>query len=117
MKANTYASIAAALLLALSPGLAQAATTIRMQVDGLVCAFCGSAIEKKLRSHAATDDVLVSLEHKVVALSLKDGQDIADDTLRSQITDAGYQVKKIERVSQSLDTLRAELKGKTHGGR
>lgn len=117
MKRTTCLSIASALLLALSASLAQAATTIRMQVDGLVCAFCGSAIEKKLRSHAATDDVLVSLEHKVVALSLKDGQDIADDTLRSQITDAGYQVKKIERVSQSLDSLRAELKGKAHGRR
>lgn len=99
-------------LCALSVGQAWAATTIKMQVDGLVCAFCGSAIEKKLRSHAATADVLVSLEHKIVALSLKDGQDIADDTLRTQITDAGYLVKKIERVPDTLDALRAGLKGR-----
>lgn len=89
-----------------------AASTIKMQVEGLVCAFCGSAIEKKLRSNAAAADVLVSLEHKIVALSLKDGQDIADDTLRTQITDAGYQVKKIERVPDTLDSLRAALKGR-----
>ncbi len=110
MRTRSVATFAGLLALTLAPAFA--ASTIKMQVDGLVCACCGSAIEKKLRSHAATDDVLVSLEHKIVALSLKDGQDIADDTLRTQITDAGYLVKKIERVPDSLDSLRASLKGR-----
>ncbi|WP_018410827.1 heavy-metal-associated domain-containing protein [Methyloversatilis thermotolerans] len=109
-----FASILLPLLSSLP---AHAATTIKMQVEGLVCAFCGSAIEKKLRSHAATADVLVSLEHKVVALSLKDGLDIPDDTLRAQITDAGYRVRRMERVPESLDSLRATLKGTSDGGR
>ncbi|WP_374337839.1 heavy-metal-associated domain-containing protein [Methyloversatilis sp.] len=110
MNKLNFHAMTIALSLTAMPTLA--GTTIRMQVEGLVCAFCGSAIEKKLRSHAATTDVLVSLEHKVVALSLKDGQDISDDTLRTQITDAGYQVKKIERVPDTLDSLRATLKGR-----
>jgi len=110
MKTHTF--IAALSLSTLAVGHAWSAQTIRMQVDGLVCAFCGSAIEKKLRSNAATDDVLVSLEHKIVALSLKDGQDIADDLLRKQITDAGYVVKTIERTPDTLDSLRAGLKAR-----
>ena len=110
MNIRTFAATLS--LCALSVGQSWAAQTIRMQVDGLVCAFCGSAIEKKLRSNAATDDVLVSLEHRIVALSLKDGQDLADDVLRKQITDAGYLVKSIERVPDTLDSLRAGLKAR-----
>jgi len=110
MKTRTFIAIVS--LGALSVGQTWAAQTIKMQVDGLVCAFCGSAIEKKLRSNAATDDVLVSLEHKIVALSLKDGQDLADELLRKQITDAGYLVKSIERVPDTLDSLRAGLKAR-----
>lgn len=109
---NIRIFIAAFFLCPLSITQSWAASTIKMQVDGLVCAFCGSAIEKKLRTNAATADVLVSLEHKIVALSLKHGQDISDDTLRSQITDAGYVVKHIERIPDTLDSLRAGLKAR-----
>ena len=99
-----------ALLLALFANHVWAATTVKMHVDGLVCAFCGSAIEKKLRSHSATADVLVSLENKIVAVSFKEGQDVSDDILKAQINDAGYQVKSIERGNESLDDLRKTLK-------
>jgi periplasmic mercuric ion binding protein len=86
------------------------AEVVKMKVEGLVCAFCASAIETKLRSNAATEDVLVSLEHRVVALSLKPGQDIADSVLSAQIVDAGYAVKQIERSKESLDDVRKGLK-------
>lgn len=98
------------LLLGLS--LPAAADVIKLQVEGLVCAFCGSAIESKLRGNTATEDVLISLEHKLVALSLKPGQNIDDATLKTQITDAGYQVKSIERSKETIEELRASLKAK-----
>lgn len=107
--------IAAALLISFLANSAWAATIAKMQVDGLVCAFCGAAIEKKLRANSATADVLVSLENKIVAVSFKDGQNISDDVLTAQINDAGYQVKSIERGNESIDELRKALKLKKGG--
>jgi copper chaperone CopZ len=59
-------SIATALVLIAAT--AQAGT-IEMTVNGLVCAFCAQGIEKTLRKNAATDDVVVSLEHRLVAIA------------------------------------------------
>lgn len=52
----------AVLLLCGFSGAALAASTIKLDVEGLVCAFCGSAIEKKLKTRAEVQDVLVSLD-------------------------------------------------------
>lgn len=84
--------------------------TIEMTVNGLVCGFCAQGIEKTLRKNPATADVLVSLEHRLVAVSTKDGQDIADAALRKALTNAGYEVKAIARTDNSLDALRARIK-------
>ena len=86
------------------------AKTIEMDVNGLVCAFCAQGIEKKLRTFSATDDVVVSLEQRLVAVAVKPGQDIGDDELRKALTDAGYTVKAIRRVDESIDEVRARLK-------
>jgi copper chaperone CopZ len=97
-------------LLALT-GVASA-TTIEMQVNGLVCGFCARGIEKTLRRNPATEDVFVSLEHKLVAVALHEGDDIADAALKRALTDAGYDVKSIERTDRPLAELRASLGGK-----
>lgn len=86
------------------------AGTIEMTVNGLVCGFCAQGIEKTLRKNAATDDVLVSLENRLVAIATKDGADISDAELRKALTNAGYDVKAIERTQNSLDTLRSKFK-------
>lgn len=86
------------------------AATIEMNVNGLVCAFCAQGIEKQLRKFPATADVVVSLEQKLVAVSLKDGQDIPDAELRRALTNAGYTVKAIERTQTPIAELRARLK-------
>ena len=100
-----------ALLLAASilPGIAEA-TTIEMDVNGLVCAFCAQGITKTLRGFPATADVVVSLEKRLVAVSTKDGLDIADADLKRALTNAGYEVKAIHREGESLDEVRARLK-------
>lgn len=108
------ARIAVALLLPFFAGNVWA-ETVKMRVDGLVCAFCGSAIEKKLKSNSATADVLVSLENKIVAVRFKDGQNITDEVLKAQINDAGYEVKTIERSNESIEELRKALKLKRGG--
>jgi copper chaperone CopZ len=96
-------------LLLLASAFAHAAT-IEMNVNGLVCAFCAQGIEKQLRKFPATADVIVSLEHKLVAVALKDGQDIPDTELRRALTNAGYTVKAIQRTETPLAELRERLK-------
>jgi len=86
------------------------AATIEMNVNGLVCAFCAQGIEKKLRKLPATADVVVSLEQRLVAVSLKPGQDIQDADLRKALTDAGYTVTAIQRTDTPIDEVRARLK-------
>jgi copper chaperone CopZ len=106
MKKLIHIATALAVLVASSA----TAATIEMNVKGLVCAFCAQGIEKKLRKLAATADVVVSLEQRLVAVSLKDGQDISDADLRKALTDAGYKVIGIERTDEPIDAVRARVK-------
>jgi copper chaperone CopZ len=102
---KSVAIIAAALLAA-----GAQAGTIEMKVYGLVCGFCAQGIEKTLRGKAATEDVVVSLENKLVAISTRAGQDIPDAELTQALTDAGYDVKGISRTQRTLADIRASLK-------
>ena len=86
------------------------AGTIEMKVYGLVCGFCAQGIEKTLRKNPATADVVVSLEHKLVAIETREGQDISDADLTKALADSGYDVKGISRTQRSLAEIRAELK-------
>jgi len=88
------------------------AGTIEMRVNGLVCGFCAQGIEKTLRKNPATADVVVSLENRLVAVETKEGQDIADDVLKKALTDAGYDVKAIERTTTPIAEIRARVEGK-----
>ena len=94
---------------ALLTGMAHA-DTIEMKVYGLVCGFCAQGIEKTLRKNPATADVVVSLEHKLVAVATRDGADISDAELTKALTDSGYDVKGITRTQRSIEDIRAELK-------
>ena len=94
--------------LSLLPMMVRAAT-IEMHVNGLVCAFCAQGIEKKLRKFPATADVVVSLEQHLVAVALKDGEDIPDTELRKALTNAGYTVTAIARSDTSIDAIRSRL--------
>lgn len=98
------------MLMMLMVTAASSAGTIEMTVNGLVCAFCAQGIEKKLKKFPATADIVVNLEHRLVAVSLKDGQDIADADLRKALTDAGYTVKSIERTDTPIAEVREKLK-------
>ena len=91
-------------------GASVEAATIEMNVNGLVCAFCAQGIEKQLRKFPATADAVVSLEHKLVAVALKEGQDIPDADLRRALTNAGYSVKTIDRTTTPIEVLRERVR-------
>ncbi len=89
-----------------------AANSIKVTVNGMVCSFCAQGIEKRLSKMGATKDVLVDLKKKTVAVEAKDGQTLDSKAISAEIVDAGYDVVKIEPVSQSVAEIRAELKGR-----
>jgi copper chaperone CopZ len=91
-------------------GMSVHAATIEMTVNGLVCTFCAQGIDKQLRKFPATSEVLVSLEHRLVAVALKDGQNIPDAELRRALTNAGYTVKAIQRTDTPIADLRERVK-------
>jgi copper chaperone CopZ len=86
------------------------AITIEMKVNGLVCAFCAQGIEKAFRRNPAVADVVVSLENRLVAVQTREGADIADPELRETLTDAGYDLKAIERTDTPVAAIRERLK-------
>jgi copper chaperone CopZ len=106
MSAHKFSMVVALLLSSLH---AQAAT-IEMTVNGLVCGFCAQGIEKRLRKFAATADVLVSLEQRLVAVGLREGSDIADEQLVEALESAGYAVTGIRRTETPVAELRQRLK-------
>lgn len=109
MKAFRYmtALLLALWLLGASP--LAAARTIEVDVNGLVCAFCAQGIEKSIRKFPATESVYVNLEHRLVAVQLKDGGEIEDAALRKAITDAGYTVVGIRRTDDSVEIIRQRV--------
>ena len=100
------------LLVALLVGVSSLASakTIEIDVNGLVCAFCAQGIEKTLKGFPAAEAVFVSLEHRIVAVQLKDGADIDDAALQKAITDSGYTIVAIRRTDASLDVIRQRVK-------
>ncbi len=91
---------------------AYAMPSIKMQVNGLVCAFCAQGIEKKIKALPQTKAVFVSLKHKIVAVEVIDGTMIEQVTLDKLIKDSGYVLVKTEIVNQPIAHIKAEVMGK-----
>jgi copper chaperone CopZ len=92
--------------------VAHAAETKKLTVNGMVCAFCAQGIEKRLSALPQTQAVYVNLDKRVVAVQAKEGQQFDDAVLKHEITEAGYDVVKVEAVAQTVEAIRAEMKGK-----
>lgn len=76
------------------------AGTITATVNGLVCAFCATGIEKTFRKQTAVEKIKVDLENKRVTIDTKPGQDLDDATITRLLTDSGYSITGITRGKQ-----------------
>ena len=62
----------------------------------------------------ATKEVLVDLKKKTIVVEAKDGQTLDGKAISAEIVDAGYDVVKLEPVTQSVADIKAEmLKGRS----
>jgi copper chaperone CopZ len=104
------------IIIALVMGIAaissMAANSVKVTVNGMVCAFCAQGIEKRISKMAPTKEVFVDLKKKTVAVEAKDGQILDAKAISAEIVDAGYDVVKIEPVLQSVAEIKAELKAR-----
>lgn len=73
------------------------AETIDVGVNGLVCSFCATGIEKSFKKQDAVEQVKVDLDSKKVTIGIKPGQKLDDETVKQVLTDAGYSVTEITR--------------------
>lgn len=87
--------LASVLFFALS-GAAHA-ETIKATVNGMVCAFCATGIEKSFMALPEVDHVKVDLEQKLVTINTKQGQTLDDAHVGKVISDAGYTINGIVR--------------------
>lgn len=107
---TTIKTLALGLLAALAvTATAAEARSLRMEVNGLVCAFCANGITAAFKKQPAAAEVFVSLEDRLVAVQLKDGQDIPDDTAKKLLTDAGYTVVGLQRTDATVAQIKAEV--------
>ena len=75
------------------------AETAKVQVSGMVCAFCAQGIKKKFAENPAVESCEVDLDKKIVEVKIKKDKKISDDEIKKIIKDAGYAAIKLERFN------------------
>ena len=80
-------------------GLAAAvsADTIKATVNGMVCGFCATGIEKTFKAQPEVKTVDVDLENKLVTIQTKQGQTLDDSKIKKLLRNAGYSVVAVAR--------------------
>lgn len=104
--------LASLISVSLFGNVAMAAQTIKANVNGMVCAFCAQGIEKKMRALSQTKDVYVNLKQRLVAVEVKDGQTLSNDTVKAIVKNAGYEVTSIEMSEHPVAHIKAEMEVK-----
>lgn len=77
---------------------AVSAETIRTTVNGMVCAFCATGIEKTFKAQREVKSVDVDLKNKLVTIDTKEGQNLDDAKITQLLKNSGYSVVKINRA-------------------
>ena len=102
-------ALAAALLLP-AAALAQTASSLKLQVNGMVCAFCAQGIEKRLKALPEAGPIFIDLRNKVVAVESRAGQTLNAERVASEVRQAGYDVVNSETVPRTVAQIRAEVR-------
>jgi copper chaperone CopZ len=76
---------------------AVSADTIKAKVNGMVCGFCATGIEKTFRAQPEVKTVNVDLENKLVTIQTKQGQTLEDSRIKKLLGNAGYSVVAVAR--------------------
>jgi copper chaperone CopZ len=86
------------LIITFGVATAVSAETIRATVNGMVCGFCATAIEKTFKRQPEVKTVAVDLKSRLVTVTTKEGQTLDDAKVKKLMTNTGYSVVNIDRV-------------------
>ena len=73
------------------------AETITTTINGMVCAFCATGIEKTFRKQPEVATVKVNLHKKLVTITPRPGKTLSDSKIKEVVTFSGYTMGKIVR--------------------
>ncbi|MCC6138704.1 MAG: heavy-metal-associated domain-containing protein [Bdellovibrionaceae bacterium] len=71
-------------------------TGAKVKVNGMVCSFCTSSIEKKFKENKEVAEVSVDLDTKTVFLKYVQDKELKEEQIKDIITKSGYTVVSIE---------------------
>lgn len=97
---------------------AQQARTIQMKVLGLSCPFCAYGVEQKVTKLEGVENLEVVLESGIATITVEEGADISNETLRRTVDEAGFEVAAIVRSFESEyeDVNPEEIPGEARSG-
>lgn len=117
---RTFAAILPCLLIALALAVGPASSasadeqepegSIRVTVNGIVCAFCVQGVERHFRTRDEVKRMFISLEHSVLLLELKPEIELTDEAITETTKRAGYEVRAIERLEIPFEEERKRLR-------
>jgi len=87
------------------------AVSQKIEVNGMVCAFCAQGIEKSLNNIDTTKDVYVNLDAGFVILESQ-SEGVAEEKIKKIIVDAGYDVTQISLIDDTADNIRKQYEKK-----
>ena len=89
--------------------IASSERTVQITVDGMVCNFCATNIDKTLAKLPGVSAVSVNLDAGAVILRASEFAP-SDVELRKAVKDAGFEPKAITRTHEDFGTAKARLK-------
>lgn len=82
--------------------------SMKITVNGMVCSFCAQGIEKSIMKMEDAKAIFVDLKNKVVVIEAKEGKTLSEKLISQEIKDSGYDVVKIETITQTVAQFKAE---------
>ena len=86
----------------ISAALANGGAPVVVDVLGVVCDFCATAMNKIFSKRDEVAAIYVDLDKKTLSLVITDGSDLSDKQIEKLAKQAGYRIAAIRRNSEAM---------------
>ena len=86
----------------ISAALANGGAPVVVDVLGVVCDFCATAMNKIFSKRDEVAAIYVDLDKKTLSLVINDGSDLSDKQIEKLAKQAGYRIAAIRRDSEAM---------------
>ena len=86
----------------ISTALANGGAPVVVDVLGVVCDFCATAMNKIFSKRDEVAAIYVDLDKKTLSLVINDGSDLSDKQIEKLAKQAGYRIAAIRRDSEAM---------------